>query len=249
MPHLEPEELALAALGEPLDDAARAHLVGCEQCASEHAALLDAVTVGRAGRPGSDDLVSPPASVWQAVSDELGLDPAVRPGGRRSASAAPPPAVGAPPPARAAARRRGAGSRWLAVAAAAGVVVGGLGVRWWDQREPSPVVLDQAQLQALPDWPDAAGEAVVKETADGARRLVVTLEGVDDGDGYREVWLIDTSVSKLVSIGVLHGGEGSFALPDGLDLTEYPVVDISEEHFDGDPTHSGDSIVRGVLGT
>jgi len=38
-----------------------------------------------------------------------------------------------------------------------------------------------------------------------------------------------------------------FPLPDDLDLAAYPVVDISEEPFDGNPGHSGDSIVRGVL--
>jgi hypothetical protein len=46
---------------------------------------------------------------------------------------------------------------------------------------------------------------------------------------------------------VLDGAEGRFDLPDGLDLTQFPVVDVSEEHFDGDPAHSGDSVVRGPL--
>lgn len=38
-------------------------------------------------------------------------------------------------------------------------------------------------------------------------------------------------------------------LPDGLDLAEFPIVDISLEQFDGDPTHSGDTIIRGILST
>ena len=46
---------------------------------------------------------------------------------------------------------------------------------------------------------------------------------------------------------VLDGAEGRFDVPDGLDLAEFPVVDVSEEHFDGDPSHSGDSVVRGPL--
>ena len=35
--------------------------------------------------------------------------------------------------------------------------------------------------------------------------------------------------------------------PPGLDLDQFSVVDVSEEQFDGDPAHSGDSIVRGPL--
>jgi hypothetical protein len=38
-----------------------------------------------------------------------------------------------------------------------------------------------------------------------------------------------------------------FVLPENLDVGEFPVVDVSNEPIDGDPTHSGDSIVRGVL--
>jgi hypothetical protein len=36
-------------------------------------------------------------------------------------------------------------------------------------------------------------------------------------------------------------------VPAGIDTGEYDLVDISEEPYDGDPTHSGDSIVRGQL--
>lgn len=36
-------------------------------------------------------------------------------------------------------------------------------------------------------------------------------------------------------------------LPDGLDVGELPVVDISIEPYDGDLSHSGDSDVRGTL--
>jgi hypothetical protein len=66
---------------------------------------------------------------------------------------------------------------------------------------------------------------------------------------YREVWLLRPDVSGLVSLGMLEGDQGRFDLPDGLDLADYPVVDVSEEHFDGDPAHSGDSVVRGDLST
>jgi len=38
-----------------------------------------------------------------------------------------------------------------------------------------------------------------------------------------------------------------FSLPGGMDMESFPVVDISLEQFDGDVTHSTDSVVRGVL--
>jgi hypothetical protein len=134
------------------------------------------------------------------------------------------------------------------VAAAAGIVVGGLGVGWWSARTQAQTVLEQASLSALPNWPEASGTAVVKEAPDGTRELVVTLAGVGKEPGYREVWLIDTETSKLISLGMLRGDHGTFPLPDALDLAQYPVVDISEEPYDGNPSHSGDSIVRGALG-
>jgi hypothetical protein len=40
-----------------------------------------------------------------------------------------------------------------------------------------------------------------------------------------------------------------FPLPAGMDMQAFPVVDISVEQFDGDVTHSADSVVRGTLGT
>jgi hypothetical protein len=138
---------------------------------------------------------------------------------------------------------------WVAAAAAAGLVVGGVGGAALMDRvradAPAPVVAEVA-LDPLPGW-SASGDAFVEQASDGTRTLVVTLEGgVDDG-GFREVWLIDEDVTKLVSLGVLDGTEGRFSIPAGLDLAEFPVVDVSEEPFDGDPGHSGDSIIRGVL--
>ena len=65
--------------------------------------------------------------------------------------------------------------------------------------------------------------------------------------GFREVWLLTPDVKGLVSVGTLAGPSGRFALPAGLDLAEFSVVDVSEEQFDGNPAHSGNSIVRGAL--
>lgn len=141
---------------------------------------------------------------------------------------------------------------WLPVAAAAcavGVVGGIAGGAWWQStRAPAPeTVIAQAQLDALPGW-TASGSAAVEESADGRREVVVDLsDGDGDGTALREVWLLTADATGLVSVGLLDGSTGRFSIPAGVDLAEYPVVDVSAEPDDGNPAHSGDSIVRGTL--
>ena len=60
---------------------------------------------------------------------------------------------------------------------------------------------------------------------------------------------IKADASGLISIGLLDGESGRFLIPDGVDLSQYPLVDVSAEPDDGDPQHSGDSILRGELRT
>jgi len=148
-------------------------------------------------------------------------------------------------------RRRG----WVPVAAAACAVglVGGIAAgAWWQSTSaPAPeTVIAQAQLDALPGW-TASGSALVEETADGRREVVVDLaDDADAGaDGLREVWLLTSDATGLVSVGLLDGSSGRFSIPAGVDLSEFPVVDVSAEPADGNPAHSGDSIVRGTLST
>lgn len=142
-------------------------------------------------------------------------------------------------------RVRGA---WLAVAAAVGLVVGGAGATaWWRTATPDPeTVLASAALEPLPGWSET-GSAQVRTAADGTRTLVVDLDESPGVDGYLEVWLLRPDVSGLVSLGTLDGTSGTFALPAWVDLGEFPVVDVSDEPVDGDPAHSGVSVVRGAL--
>ena len=69
---------------------------------------------------------------------------------------------------------------------------------------------------------------------------------VASGDGYLEVWMLAPDVSGLISLGPVRE-DGLYRLPDGFNPATMPVVDVSLEHFDGDPTHSGNSLVRGQL--
>ena len=71
MSHLDPDRLALIALGEPVaspDD--RAHLAACPRCSAELAELSRTVQIARA-TVGDDALESPPYCVWTAIASEL----------------------------------------------------------------------------------------------------------------------------------------------------------------------------------
>ncbi|MCG7284550.1 anti-sigma factor [Cellulomonas sp. ACRRI] len=243
MPHLGSDALALHAVGEPATPAERRHLAECDRCARELAVLRSTAASARAGV--GEALVPAPDAVWERISAELGLAPDVRPGPAGAASAGPQDGTRPARPGGGASAGRSRG-RWL-LAVAAGLVVGAVGggaVVAAGQR-PTETVVAEARLDPLPGW-TASGDAWLEEGADGTRTLVVRVSRTEE-DGFRAVWLLDQDATRLVSLGALDGDEGRFAVPPGLDLDEFPVVDVSAEPFDGDPAHSGDSIVRGAL--
>jgi len=142
-------------------------------------------------------------------------------------------------------------------ASVAGLLVGGAATLAADtlvnDGAPAPVVaptpVAQTQLVALPNH-RGQGEAEIVETAAGTE-LVVDVSGLGDGDGdgFLEVWLIDPDTLQMIGLGALTSDSGRFQVPDGLDLSQYRLVDVSLEPFDGDPVHSRDSVVRGELAT
>ena len=230
MNHVDPELLALLALGEQEGDAADLeHLASCDECRLEVEHLARTAIVGRSTL-GTGDLLTPRPAVWQAIVDELGPE-AVAPAAR--------------PPAEVIPLRRRL-RPVLAVAAAVAVLAGG--ITTWIALRPDPsTVIASATLDPFPDWDGAEGSAVVATDGDGGRTVEVSLSAPGDSTGFREVWLISSDATRLVSLGILRGDGGVFTIPDGLDLGVFDLVDISEEPYDGDPTHSGDSIVRGAL--
>ncbi len=152
-------------------------------------------------------------------------------------------------------RERGSGrgrkrtKAWIAGAAAISFVLGGVvavGIVQFSGRDKTDVV-EQAALEPLPGW-NARGTARVEDSA-GKLQLVVDLPD-NQVSGFREVWLLDLAgkTPGLLSVGALNGDQGVFDLPPGVDLAQYNIVDVSNEPFDGDPSHSTDSIVRGELG-
>ena len=108
---------------------------------------------------------------------------------------------------------------------------------------PTTVLLAEASLAPLAGH-SASGSALVEKLPDGSRQLVVNLPE-EKLSGFREVWVGSADLSRMVSLGVLGPGTGSFVIPGALDLADYPVLDISDEPYDGDPAHSAESIARG----
>lgn len=249
MSHLDADLAALLALGEDVaDDAQRAHLAECPVCQAEVQAFQRAVTAGRNG--AGPALLDPPPRVWEAIAAELDLPESDAPTVSTSAATetaavdepTPPPAAHVAPRGRGV-RRRPLVFGLIGVAAAAVIVAG---VFTSGILNPRPVILSEASLASFPGWEGAEGAAVLEEV-DGHHAVVVRLDAQVPSDGYREVWLLTEDASDLVSLGVLEGEEGVFTLPDDVDIDRFTVVDISQEDADGDPTHSGDSIVRGEL--
>jgi Anti-sigma-K factor rskA len=133
------------------------------------------------------------------------------------------------------------------LAMAASLLVGagiGAGAVALSDREGGEALV-ATDLEPLDDR-GAAGNAEVIVSGDDSQ-LRVQLDAPEPTDGYYEVWLLEPSVERMVQVGVVRAGTTTLDLPEGLDLAEYPIVDVSVEPLDGDPTHSGVSVARGEL--
>ncbi|MBO9040321.1 anti-sigma factor [Curtobacterium flaccumfaciens] len=266
MKHVDDETLAMLAVSDQVaaDDVAE-HLASCDRCRDEVAALQRVAAVTRASEDVT--LAAPPEHVWDRIAAEIARTPqqaavpATEPG-RAGEHASEGAAVGSRSDAEhhAGARRPGSRPRrrrTLATAiAGVGVlaVVLGIGVASGIvpglPRGDTETVLANTELEALPGWSGTTGRAELERDRDGRVTLLVDLHGERGRSGtcpLREVWMMRSDLGGLVSVGYLDGDQGRFTVPDGVDTAEFPVVDVSAEADDGDPAHSGDSIVRGTL--
>ena len=185
-----------------------------------------AARIGAAAR-ARGELVEPPADLWDRIQAEV-----------RDAEPAPRPIATV----HHLRRRR----PLLALAAAAvvvfmGAAVGVILLASGGADDPAPLAV--ATLDPLVDG-IAAGSATLVD--DDGLRLELTTTDLDAGDGFLELWLLDPEISQLVSLGE-YRGPGTYPVPEGVDPDVVPVVDISIEPRDGDPTHSGNSLVRAAL--
>ena len=240
MPHCAPEQLALAALREPLPADDAAHLASCAVCTAEVASLqraVDAVAVPQLAAP--DTSVPPPPHVWAAIAAATGVpvDAGTRTGGDDS-----PTTDAEVLPFRS--RRR----PLLLVAASVviGAVVGAGAVAVLRGGSDDVQAIETAALDPLAGT-GASGNAEVVVRPDGSRGLVVRLDAPAVPDGYYEVWLTESSLTDMVPLGIARSGTSTFELPADLDLGKFTIIDVSEEPLDGDPQHSAVSVARGQL--
>jgi hypothetical protein len=187
----------------------------------------------------------PPPGVWEAIAVRAGIAGAT--GAARFQRKASEPQGRDTPDAPVAHLTRG--RRFLAMAAvvvllaaAAGAVIVVL-----DTSGDRATTVASVQLEPLTDVEPAEARLVERD-----RRLHLDLPLLEDDlppiPGYYEVWLLDPNIEGMISLGPLRA-DGLYDLPANVDHRAYPTVDISREPDDGDPTHSGDSVLRGTLDT
>jgi len=227
VPHPGPDQLALAALpGEPVEPDVAAHLATCTTCRAEVASLRHAVDLARVD--SAVDSVPPPR-VWHAITAELNGELTTPPHAPRTRW-----------------------HRWLvpAVAAATGLAAGLMIAAGAPAPSPAPVPLAQVTLVPLTTTaPPPSGTASVTES-DGVREIIVDVTEPAPTGTYLQAWLIDPDTTRLYSLGALTREpdgthfRATFRLPQSLSLTVFNTLDVSAEPFDGDPGHSGKSLLR-----
>jgi hypothetical protein len=150
-------------------------------------------------------------------------------------------------------RRRSSRSRWTmtlgAVAAALVLIVGTVLVATRDTgsvgRQVASTVLVNDNLD--PAGASSRGTATLVRTGDGEYALDVKADNLPSTDGaFLELWMIDTSVKGMISLGPV-AGDVRVKLPPTIDPKAFPIVDISVQPLNGVATHSGVSILRGQI--
>jgi hypothetical protein len=227
--HVDRDTLAVLALGEPSEHAeVDTHVDRCDECRDTVSAFAHVRDVATAVEAADRSPPPPPPHLWEAIQRKLD-------GRGEEASAS------ASAPASLATARSRRGRLTAALAAAAMLAIGVLaGTQVW--QSPVPDVVADTELEPLTDV--AAGTARLVR-ADGALHLEVDAD-LPAPDGFYALWMIDEEVAGMVSLGPLEPGR-AYRLPDGFDPGAYPIVDVSIQPFDGDPTHSGNSVLRGQL--
>jgi hypothetical protein len=156
------------------------------------------------------------------------------------------------PPAAAGPARPRRWSRWVAPLAAAvvGIAIGAAAVIITQDRTNDVTVEATAPLTPVPGGPlppddGQLGKAELVVAPNGQQVTVNAPDLPASANDY-EVWLFGND-GRMVSLGTLNNGTGTFSVPQGINTREYRVVDVSDEPPDGNPAHSGISLVRGAF--
>ncbi|SDL64056.1 anti-sigma factor [Tessaracoccus oleiagri] len=173
----------------------------------------------------------PSAGTWEAIAAATGIE------------VEPPPSP-APAPG-------GVGRRGLLLGGAgmlAGIALGVAGAVALGALDDLGETILRAVLTPLDRPDETLGTAELRERETGYSLSVEVPDGVANPDGYVEVWLINSDGQRMVSIGVFPADTvGRFIVDPSLIEAGYVIVDLSNERFDDEPRHSGDTIMRGQL--
>lgn len=253
--HPSDETLADLALGDAVPQQVQDHVHSCPACQALVDELRGLAAELRDAAPLELDV--PPDHVWTAIQAATGpaAEPTTLPDSTRERPSDQPPlgepagqqpqTVAAAEPAQ---KPRRFGRRWLLGGIAAGVAIGVVGATVLQNVvEPKPLVVAQASLDTL-DTRQPGGRATVTNTS-SVLELNLQVQPLTAAPGYLEVWLINTDLKRMVSVGVLPNGasQQQFPITASLLVQGYTIVDISREPFDDRPQHSGDSLLRGAL--
>lgn len=190
-------------------------------------------------RPVVTRLESVPADSW----DDPEPPPLVMPGGDVfSEEAAATPAKPAP-------------RRWLRLAGglAAGCLIFGIGLftgtRFEDSGTPTPADTETLSLVSLGPAPSGATGKVklASSTEDPVTLDVSGLKPTGDNEFY-ELWLLGKN-DELVALGsfrVEDDGDSEVKVPLPVNPSDYKYFDVSIQEENGDPNHSGRSVLRGL---
>ncbi|MET9653404.1 anti-sigma factor [Streptomyces sp. NPDC006460] len=239
MKHTDEETLAMMALGEETDPAASLHLRECDRCRQEFDTLRRVVTAMSTTDAAGGDLLPPSDAIWNSIASELDLstqpDAPAAPDHEQTVRDSRPKPL----------QRVRRFSVALAACAALLGAASGSAVTWWvtQNSSTSQTSSEGRRLDSLRS--PSAGYASLNGKGEN-RALNITVKDLPKTSGYFEVWLMDRTHTKLVSMGVLNAdGHATLPIPDNIDLSEYSLVDVSVQPYNGKPDHSGDSIVRG----
>jgi anti-sigma-K factor RskA len=242
--HVDEEQLARWALeGDGPDQAAAGHLRSCGRCRAELDELRRVTDLAHS----LPSLEHPSDEVWTRIVGEVGSSSEGQVGSssedRSPVEPTPLRPVGGRP------QQRGFRSRTLAAAAAVAAVAGagiGVGATVLATDEKAPASQAAIRLEPLAGKSGTGSANLVQ--ASGGEELKVSASGLGTGQGFYEVWLINTDGRRMVSLGVLApAAGGTFRIPAGAPAQGYRIVDVSLEPDDGNPEHSHDSIIRGTL--
>ena len=149
------------------------------------------------------------------------------------------------PPAR---TRAGARLRPVVAAAAAAVLLAlGVAAGMLLAGDDRPAPATQAETVALEPVAGSGQRAAGRARLEGDR-IVISVKGAAPSGARRfyEVWLLN-STNDLVALGAFRvpaSGDASVTLPVPVRAGDFRFVDVSLEPEDGDPRHSGASVLR-----